>query len=235
MTDVPQTQELTEADVAAWLEANPEYLFEHLNQLEPEGETNGDSEPTSIAFYQVRALREKNTRLQQQLKELVRVAAENEALIGRLHELTLTLLAASSLDELIAAVADGMVSQFSAPHTLLFMNQPIATEHDVLAPDAHTADVLAKFADLIKQGEPLCGRIGAKKLESLFPQVESPLASAALIPMPGLGLLALGAPDDDKFQPGMETDFLRLLGKMISAALSRHLESSTTVASRSAS
>lgn len=235
MTDVPHTQELAEADVASWLEANPEFLFEHLNGLEPESEADSDSSPTSIAFYQVRALREKNTRLQQQLKELVRVAGENEALIGRLHELTLALLSASSLDELIVAIADGMVNQFSAPHSLLFMIQPVEAEHEVLAPQAHTTDVLAKFADMIKQGEPLCGRIGAKKLQSLFPDVESPLASAALIPMPGMGLLALGAPDDDKFQPGMETDFLRLLGNMISAALSRHLESSATVASRSAS
>lgn len=235
MTDVPQTQELAEAEVTAWLEANPEYLAEHLNQLMPESAADPEGGPTSIAFYQVRALREKNTRLQQQLKELVRVAGENEALIGRLHELTLSLLSARSLEELVATVADGMVNQFTAPHARLFMSQPLALEHEVLAPAALATEVHAKFADLIKQGEPLCGRIGADKLQALFPEAESALASAALIPMPGLGLLALGAPDDNKFQPGMETDFLRLLGNMIFSAFSRHLDSSATVASRSAS
>ena len=65
--------------------------------------------------------------------------------------------------------------------------------------------------------------------------MEAPLSSAALIPLPGLGVLALGAPDDDKFQPGMETDFLRLLGNMITAAFSRHLETGAATVSRSAS
>lgn len=45
--------------------------------------------------------------------------------------------------------------------------------------------------------------------------------SSALLPLPGLGLIAVGSRDGNRFYPGMGTLFLRMMGEAFAAAMGR--------------
>ena len=46
--------------------------------------------------------------------------------------------------------------------------------------------------------------------------------SSALLPLPGLGLVAVGSRDGNRFYPGMGTLFLRMMGEALVVALKRY-------------
>ena len=45
--------------------------------------------------------------------------------------------------------------------------------------------------------------------------------STALLPLPGVGLIAVGSRDANRFFPGMGTLFLRMMGESLATALKR--------------
>ena len=45
--------------------------------------------------------------------------------------------------------------------------------------------------------------------------------SSALLPLPGVGLIAVGSRDANRFYPGMGTLFLRMMGESLVVALQR--------------
>ena len=45
--------------------------------------------------------------------------------------------------------------------------------------------------------------------------------STALLPLPGVGLIAVGSHDPNRFYPGMGTLFLRMMGESLVVALQR--------------
>jgi len=47
------------------------------------------------------------------------------------------------------------------------------------------------------------------------------VASSALLPLPGVGLVAVGSRDGNRFYPGMGTLFLRMMGESLATALQR--------------
>ena len=54
----------------------------------------------------------------------------------------------------------------------------------------------------------------------VFKGVED-VASSALLPLPGIGLVAVGSRDGNRFYPGMGTLFLRMMGDTLVTALKR--------------
>jgi hypothetical protein len=55
----------------------------------------------------------------------------------------------------------------------------------------------------------------------LFGEDRAQAQSVALIPLAGVGLVAIGSSDGNRFYPGMGTLFLRLMGETFVAALGR--------------
>ena len=47
------------------------------------------------------------------------------------------------------------------------------------------------------------------------------MQSSALLPMPGVGLVAVGSRDGNRFFPGMGTLFLRMMAESLAVALQR--------------
>ena len=68
----------------------------------------------------------------------------------------------------------------------------------------------------------LCGRLHPDKQALLYgPRVDE-VASSALLPIEGVGLVAVGSSDPNRFYPGMGTMFLRMMGEAFAVALLRH-------------
>ncbi|WP_025984216.1 DUF484 family protein, partial [Xanthomonas phaseoli] len=80
---------------------------------------------------------------------------------------------------------------------------------------------LAPFRDCLHDGEPICGRLQAEKHALLYGAQAGQVQSTALLPLPGIGLIAVGSSDANRFYPGMGTLFLRMMGESLSVALQR--------------
>ena len=81
---------------------------------------------------------------------------------------------------------------------------------------------LQPFRDCLADGEPLCGRLQPEKHALLYGVRAEEVQSSALLPLPGVGLVAVGSRDANRFFPGMGTLFLRMMGESLAAALKRY-------------
>lgn len=209
------TSAVTEDQVKAWLIEYPEFLLANPDVLETLEIPHG-SGTASLIEHQVRRLRQENGRLKQQLSQLSGIAGENERLMQRLHRLTLELMASVDVEEFLGQLVDRLADDFNADQVKLALIEPnpeLLELPEVQAlPDEHPA----WLKRLLERGEPDCGRLTRAKIELLFskPAAEQ-IGSAALVPVSGQGVLAIGAQSPERFYPDMGTLFLELLGRTI--------------------
>lgn len=222
MSDSPR-HELEAAQVAAWLREHPAFFLHHPEMALAMDLPRENGATTSLAGYQLDALREKNRELNRRLAELYAIANENERLTVRTHQLTLALLRARNLSDTLSTLVATLREDFNSEKVRLILVGPRAGVDDtdwwrVHAPgDAE----LAPFADFIDGGEPLCGRLQPARMAALFGDEADAVHSAALLPLGRHGVLAIGSGDANRFYPGMGTLFLRLMAEALTAALSR--------------
>ena len=80
---------------------------------------------------------------------------------------------------------------------------------------------LAGFQDLLASGEPVCGRLHPDKNALLYGVRAEDVQSSALLSLAGVGLVAVGSFDGNRFFPGMGTMFLSMMGEALAVALQR--------------
>ena len=145
------------------------------------------------------------------------------SLMVRVHTLTLALMRASTLPETLNAVVAALTEDFNTDlvRIVLFRSDgdlPVA-EWLLIEPDG--ARALPAFSEFLKRGDPLCGRLQQDKLDMLFGARVGEVASAVLLPVDGVGMLAVGSQDANRFHPGMGTVFLKLIAEAVAAAVAR--------------
>jgi len=214
---------ITARDVATWLRQHPTFLkhFPDLVQTLVVPRENGAS--TSLVGYQLEIFREKNQELSHQLNELLANAKDNEQLALRTHQLTLTLLRQRSAAGTWRAMVATLKEDFSNDLIRIISLQAVPGLQSV--PWLQVIDAkdkrLASFHDCLAQGEPVCGRLQPEKNDVLYGALSSQVLSSALLPLPDIGLVAIGSFDGNRFYPGMGTLFLRMMGESLSVALQR--------------
>lgn len=205
-------------EVAAYLAQHPDFLC-HFPELIDRLECPEDPRSTSLIQHQVLRLRRRNEQLELQLRQLTGIAGENEKLMQRLHQLTLDVMTADSAASFISRLFERLTEDFSAETAGLHLIH----EHPELAELDSVHTHLSKrpdwFDKLLDKRLPYCGRLPRKKAELLFPEQASTIGSSALIPIPAIGLLAIGSQREDRFHPAMGTLFLELLGSTIAYRL----------------
>ncbi len=83
---------------------------------------------------------------------------------------------------------------------------------------------MKSFESLLHSGKPRCGQIRDTQRSYLFGDDTTEIGSVALTPLGpkgGLGLLAIGASDAQRFHPAMSTEFLSRIGELAAQALTR--------------
>lgn len=223
METVSDIEKLGAHEIAAWLRRHPTFLRQFpdlaLSLVVPR-----DEGPTaSLASYQLDVLRDKNRELSKRLNELFANAQENERLAVRTHQLTLALLKQNSAADTLRATAASLEEDFNGDLVRIVSFKPVqgleqAAWLQVI--DAGSAS-LAPFRDCLADGEPLCGRLQPEKNALLYGVRAGEVASSALLPLPGIGLVAVGSRDGNRFYPGMGTLFLRMMGEALATALKR--------------
>jgi uncharacterized protein YigA (DUF484 family) len=178
----------------------------------------------SLASYQLDVLRDKNRELSRRLQDLFANAQENERLAVRTHQLTLALLRQGNAADTLRAMAASLAEDFQGDLVRVVLFEAVAgmAEDDWLQVVADDDARLAPFRDAITQGEPICGRLHPDKNMLLYAARVDEVQSSALLPLPGIGLLAIGSHDPNRFFPGMGTLFLRMMGEALVVALRRY-------------
>ena len=211
-----QTEDEIAARVADYLAAHPDFLLQRPKLLARIELAHEAGAAVSLIEHQVRVLRDQAQRSRRQLRELISVARENDALTRRLHCLTLALIDAREFGEVVNVLQDELRDQFKADAVELKLFS--AGELD-----AHVGEAVpGLFTEFLDRGRPTCGPLEPRQLEYLFGPLAGETGSAALIPLRALqvsGILAIGSRDRERFHPGKGVDFLRRLGDVVSHTL----------------
>jgi uncharacterized protein len=220
------TEKLGAHEVAAWLRRHPRFLQQFpdlaLSLVVPREEGTA----ASLASYQLEVLRDKNRELNRRLHELFANAEDNERLAVRTHQLTLALMRQDSAAASVRAMVASLSEDFAGDLVRIVLFAPVEglADADWLQVVPKKAAKLAPFRDALAEGAPICGRLNPDKHELLYGARADQVQSSALLPLPGIGLVAIGSRDPNRFYPGMGTLFLRMMGEALAAALARYAD-----------
>ncbi|MBD8642025.1 DUF484 family protein [Stenotrophomonas sp. CFBP 13724] len=217
------TEKLAGHEVAAWLRRHPGFLKQFPDLALTLVVPRDDGPTASLASYQLDVLRDKNRELSRRLADLGHTAQVNERLAVRTHQLTLALMKQDSAADTLRAMAATLEEDFDGDLVRLVVHVPVAGLEQapwlqVLAADS---PLLRPFRDCLKDGEPICGRLQPEKNAVLYGGRAEEIQTTALLPLPGVGLIAVGSHDPNRFYPGMGTLFLRMMGESLVVALKR--------------
>ncbi|MEO1201325.1 MAG: DUF484 family protein [Pseudomonadota bacterium] len=221
---------LSEDTVVAYLETHRDFFERHASLLGLLRLPHASGDAVSLVERQVSVLRQKDVKLERQLRDLIAVARDNDVLAAKIHALSLALVEAGTLDETIAAVEQAVREGFGADHGLLvvfgdpdsFESVPGGRFFRAVERDDES---LSPFGTFLAGNGPRCGQARDAQLEFLFRDDASEVGSVALVPLgkkAGVGFLAIASHDKDRFHPGMSIDFLARVGDLVAAALARY-------------
>ena len=219
----------TEQQLIELLKDHPDILARNpalLAELEIRHDTG---EAVSLIERQVGVLREKLQATDKRMRELMNIARDNERLAQSLHRLALNLLGARDLEDVISIVMDELGNELGAEFVVIRL---LTDDEDRIGgrPDLFISaqtEQLKSFRTMLDNRKPVCGRCTDDQKQFLFGSNLDQVGSAAVIPLAAgarLGLLGLGAQDEDRFSIALGTDFLTQIGELLSAALALHLE-----------
>ena len=223
MADLSVKEGLDAMEVASYLRKHPDFLTEFPDLALALVLPREQGQAASLASYQLDVLRDKNRELNRRLHELIEIAHENQLLMVRVHTLTLALMRATSLPETLNAVVAALTEDFNTDlvRIVLFRADGDLPAAEWLLIEPEGARAMPVFSEFLKRAEPLCGRLQQDKLDALFGTRTGEVASAVLLPVDGVGMLAVGSQDANRFHPGMGTVFLKLIAEAVASAVTR--------------
>jgi len=216
---------ITPEAVLEFLKSHPEFFEEQaefFHQVEIAHPYSGRT--ISLAERQMITLREKNRLLEHRLGELLGVGESNDALGARMHQLTVALVGAGRLDQIIGTVLKSLAEDFAVPQAKLRLWGEGAANlgHEACTPVS--AELIKEVAAM---HHPVTGSVRTGEVAAWFGSDDAALSSMALVPLrfegQTLGLLAMASGDAERFVAGMGTTYIERLGDVIAAALARVL------------
>ena len=213
-----------EAEVALYLENNPLFFSKHSALLASMHLPNPHGSGTvSLAERQQAAQRDKIYQIEQKYNELLRFGIENDEKSNKVHSLTLALLNASNLTDILNAVNKSLTNDFDISSTKVILWAEPKNNDDA----SHVAfdeidDISKAWAEALI--EPYCGALPNVNLSSIKinDEVKSYAIASLEIGTP-VGLLVMASSDEKRFYPDIGTLFVKRIGELLSAALSQHL------------
>ena len=217
-----QPQALTGREVRDYLREHSDFFDHHPDLLVDLRIFHPTGEAVSLVEKQVSVLRDRNSDMRRRLSSLISNARHNEQLYHSTRSLLLTLLAASSREQMATAFATAMREDFQVEHAsfILFGDPECAT--GLLRIDA-PATAFAEIGALLKNRKPTCGLLRREQVAYLFPGAAN-IGSAAVLPLQDeteLGVIALGSSDANYYSPDSGTLFLSFIAEALIILLGR--------------
>jgi hypothetical protein len=217
-----------EAQVVAFLKANPDFLARHPELLERLDLRHASGAAVSLIERQVEILRGKSTRLEDRLKALLDAARDNELRAGNVHKLARSLIRAPTLAATVTALRKCLREDFNVDEAWVGVSAGALKRHDieglhVLEPGGPVAKA---FDNFFRTRLLECGPLDEARARLLFPQARQLPTSAAIVPLEkekDLGMLVLASTDPARFQPRQGRLFLDMTAELVSAAVRARL------------
>jgi len=211
------------SDVADYLQNNPEFFNENLELLEQMSIPHPSGNAISLVSKQLELFRSRHQEMESELNDLIAIARNNDDSANKMHELTLAVLEADTLDIAIANLDEVLKECFL---TDFFAIKIIAEA----TPDTALADVfvnagdegLTHFVKELTSNHASCGRPTLAQAEFLFGAQALEIQSAAIIPMAFLeieGIIAIGSRDAERFSRDMGRLFLTQISEIVGTRL----------------
>jgi len=204
--------------VAEYLHQYPDFFHDHLNLLENLSIPHPSGSATSLILKQLELLRANRQELECQLNDLLEIARNNDIAIIRMHKLSLALLEATTLAEIVAnlneVMAEYFLTDFVAVRIIKQVSNP-TVNNLFIAPDSED---LVPFLKQLASNKPKCGRATLAQAKVLFGDAATEVKSCAIIPMSFTeldGVLAIGSRNADRFQQSMGHLFLIQMSEII--------------------
>jgi len=221
--DSTLSQTCTAKEVEAYLDQHPEFFQDKSELLVELKVPHPAGGAVSLIERQVALLRDENKKLRLRIKELVEIARENEALVNKLHSLSIDLISAVSLDDFSSILTQKLQSNFDASHV------SIKLFAEALPGDDNSDNVVSRsdksiagFEQFLRNKSPVCGRFNSQQLAYLFGDKALEVKSIALIPLideKAIGMVAIGSADPDHFKADMSTSLLSSLRDVASSVV----------------
>lgn len=214
--------------VADYLKRHPDFFTRRddlLAELELVHPTGG---AVSLLERQVAILRDRNMEMRHRLNALLDNARDNDRLFEQTKRLTLRLLEATTLDQLVDTFTQGLRNDFKVEFaTLIGFGNPLA-HRGARTRIVSVADARGQIEGLLSSNKAVCGVLRPEELRFLFPEHHAQVGSAAVVPLSGnhpLGVLAIASSDPAYFRSSMGTLFLGYIGEVLERLLPKYLKS----------
>ena len=207
--------------VSRYLRRNPDFLEKQPALLKHLELSHASGPAISLIERQVQYLRQENQALELQHNQLIQVAADNEKLMHRLHQLTLELMSMGDLPSFFDLLSEALLTEFKADilNITLFELKIEAGPKTPLFHIRYDDPELQQFQDALEMGHSVCGRLNRNKRDYLFGTRAQWVESMVLVPMGKDGMMAIGSSDPARFYPGMGTLFVDLLADVVTSRL----------------
>jgi uncharacterized protein YigA (DUF484 family) len=213
---------LTACDVEAYLQQHPDFFHEHLDLLEQLSIPHPSGVAVSLVAKQLELFRHKHLEQEEQLNDLIAIARSNDATAFKLHKLTLALLNAMTLQEVMMTLAQVLSEYFATDFVEVRLMQPCVDDsmaYLFIEPDSEDAKAFMKEL-ACKQTK--CARPTLTQAKILFGELAMEVNSCAMIPMTlgeFAGILAIGSREQGRFHYSMGQLFLTQIGELVEARL----------------
>ncbi len=207
--------------VSRYLRQNPDFLEKQPALLKNLELSHASGPAISLIEKQVQYLRQENQALELQHNQLIQVAADNEKLMHRLHQLTLELMSMGDLPSFFDLLSKALLTEFKADILNITLFE-LKIEAGPKTPMFHIRSddpELQQFQDALDAGQSVCGRLNHDKRDYLFGARAQWVESMVFVPMGKDGMMAIGSSDPARFYPGMGTLFLDLLADVVTSRL----------------
>ncbi len=209
-------------DVAAYLQQHPEFFHDHLDLLEHLSIPHPSGVAISLIAKQLELLRNKHSEQANQLSELIEIARSNDVAFVRLHRLSLALLNASSLEEVVTTLENVLTDYFSTDFVAVRLVQAcpdVALARLFIDPGSEDAK---PFMRELGSMQTKCARPTLAQARILFGDLAMEVNSCAIVPMmlgDSAGILAIGSREPGRFHYTMGQLFLTQIGEIVGARL----------------
>ncbi len=221
---VSMANEISAADVAAYLEAHPDFFHSHSGLLTLLSVPHPSGTAVSLVERQTSLLRERNQKLNERMSEWMEAAHYNEQQFEKTRRMVLNLLESMTLDDLSVAVEDSLCDEFHNDATVLMLFSE--KQYDTNSISIIDPRQYGPLTPLVVSNLPTCGQLTEEQNSFIFGDKAVRVQSAAVVPLvkgETIGLLAVGSYKADHFQSSQGTVFLSYVGEVLSRVLSRIL------------
>jgi uncharacterized protein YigA (DUF484 family) len=226
--------EQQDGPVADYLRSSPEFFTRHPQLLMEIEIPHYERGAVSLVEKRLALHREQYDDLRDRLGEIVEVAHRNDQLADLLHDFSMALISAESINDVLETTRQTLNSQLNCVEscTVLLRNDVVDTCLDECVNDVVVAEPerYSSLADLHGRKTVYCGPATPARIVRFFPNSTLDIRSVAIIKLLSpavdnatasqeIGYLALASDDKHRFAPHMATDFLRRFGELFSARL----------------